>query len=131
MFRVFDQKEKVWVKDGVYLSPYDDLTMYKKKPFVSKLALMADQRYVWQRDIGLTDKKDKLIFEGDICRANIISGKDTTFEIIGLVSYEPAHASFYLFDFDNSKYYTLGDYRCKQMEIIGNICENRYLLPNI
>ncbi len=33
MYRVFDKKEKCWVKDGIYLSPNNDLSTSKKAIF--------------------------------------------------------------------------------------------------
>ena len=121
MFRVFDNVKKVWAT-----------VRYDKKIFLSifsRLIQTYDDRYIAHRDIGLSDKNDKLIFEGDICKIELKDNEKQTTEVIGLICYEPTHAAFYLFDFKNSQYYTLGVDKCKQMIVIGNVCENRDLFP--
>lgn len=122
MYRVYDNKEKRWVKEGVYLSPNNDLSISKKALFgAERLSLVSDQRYVYQNDIGLYDKKKKLIFEGDICKIEHLG-------VVGVVAYVSEHASYYVLDDKNLKYYTLGEERCEQIEVIGNIFENEYLM---
>jgi hypothetical protein len=122
MYRVFDNVEKRWVREGIYLSPNNDLSTSKKVLFGSeKLSLVSSQRYIFHRDIGLCDKNEVLIFEGDI-------GKIKSLDSIGLITYVPEHASYYLLDYKNSKYYTLGEANCKEIEIIGNVLENSNLI---
>ena len=123
MFRVFDNKEKKWVKEGIYLSPNNDLSTSKKALFgTEKLSLASDNRYIWHRDIGLTDKNNKLVFEGDICKA-----KDGVFT--GVVAYVREHAAYYLLDDEHMTYYPLGVQYMDMVEVIGNIFENQDLLP--
>ena len=125
MYRVWDNVEQGWVQDCIYLSPNDDLSMAKARKSLfgtTKLNLVSDQRYIYQRDIGLLDKKKNLIFEGDICSTK--SG-----DVMGVIAYVPEHASYYLLDDRTMKYYPLGEERCKQLEVIGNIFENKDLLP--
>lgn len=124
MYRVFDNVEHGWVQDCIYLSPNDDLSMVKTKKSLfgnTKLNLVSDKRYICQRDIGLLDKKKNLIFEGDIC-----STKSN--DIMGVIAYVPEHASYYLLDDRTMKYYPLSEVRCKQLEVIGNVFENKDLL---
>ena len=124
MYRVYDNKEKRFVREGIYLSPNDDLSTSKKALFgTEKLSLVSDQRYTFHKDIGLYDKNNILIFEGDICRIQFLDS-------IGMVAYVPEHAAYYLFDYKNSKYYTLGTAQCKEVEIIGNIFDNADLLQD-
>lgn len=126
MYRVFDRKEKCWVKEGIYLSPNNDLSTSKNAVFGNvKLSLASDERYIWHRDIGLYDKDKVLIYEGDIVEVNLDEEK----KIIALVSYSLELASYILLDFKTHKYYTLGTNRCKFIKIIGNIFDNRDLLP--
>lgn len=124
MYRVYDNKEKVWLRDGFFISPNGDMYISEKNLFSNKLVLASEQRYVVQHEVNLYDKKGRLIFEGDICK---IAERN----VIGVIAYIPEHASYYLLDNKNMKYYPLyeksvGEYA----EIIGNVCENSDLLPS-
>lgn len=123
MFRVYDTKEKRWVREGVFLSPNDDLNETKKSMFgKSKLSLIPDCRYAVTRDIGTYDKNGTLIYEGDILKSD-------ENDIIGLVAYIPDKAAFVLLDYRKSKFYPLGTEICKdRLTIIGNNFENPELL---
>ena len=122
MYRVYNNKEKCWVRDGVYLSPNNDLSTSKKTLFgAEKLSLVSDNRYTWHRDIGLYDKNNKLVFEGDICKC-----KDGVFT--GVVSYVREHAAYYLLDDEHMTYYPLGVEHMDMVEVIGNVLENQDLL---
>lgn len=125
MYRVFDKFEQKWIKENVYLAPNDDLFISKKALFgTEKLSLVSSERYIYQKDTGLSDCNNKLIYEGDIC-------KFEQSEIVGLVAFSPEHASYYLFDYDNFKYYVLNLESCKQVKVVGNIFENRDLMPSL
>ena len=114
MFRVYDNVENCWVKDGIYLSPNDDLFKSKKALFgTEKLSLVSDIRYTWQRDTGLTDKNGKIVFEGDICKA-----KDGVFT--GVVAYVYEHAGYYLLDDEHMTYYPLGVEYMNMIDTISN-----------
>lgn len=129
MYRVFDRKEKHWVKEGIYLSPNNDLSTSKNAVFGNvKLSLASDERYTWHRDIGLHDKDKVLIYEGDIVEVDF-SELGVKEKIITLVTYASENASYILLDFKTHKYYTLGTNRCKFIKVIGNIFDNRDLLP--
>lgn len=118
MYRVFDTKEKIWVREGIYLSPNNDLNQEKKAVFSKKLSLIPDCRYVVTRDIGLIDKSESPIYEGDILRSE-------QNDITGVVAYVPDIAAFVLLDYRTSKYYSLGVNVCKErLTIIGNTFEN-------
>lgn len=122
MYRVYDNEKKKWVTEGIYLSPNDELSTSKKALFgAEKLSLVSEERYTYHRDIGLEDGNGNLIFEGDICKA-------TSHNIMGVVAYVPEHASYYLLDDVNLKYYPLGEDYCKNIEIIGNVFDNREFL---
>lgn len=124
MYRVYDNKEHCWVNKGIYISPNDGLSISKKVLFgTEKLNLVSNKRYTFHRDIGLHDKNNILIFEGDICK---ITTDDS--EVIGIVAYCAEHASYYIFDYINSHYYTMGLYKCDKIEVIGNVLDDDYLL---
>lgn len=122
MYRVFDTKENKWVREGIYLSPNDDLNQEKNTMFSKKLSLIPDCRYAVTKDIGLIDKNESPIYEGDILR----SEQD---DITGEVAYVPEIAAYVLLDYRTSKYYSLGVNICKErLSIIGNTFENPELL---
>lgn len=122
MFKVFDKKEKCWIEEDIYLSPNNDLFISAKTLFgTEKLHLVSDKRYICQQDVGLSDVYDCLIYEGDICKIEHL-------DVVGVVAYASEHASYYLFDDKNLKYYPLNEEYCKQMEIIGNVLEDNDLL---
>lgn len=124
MYRVYDNKKKVWLREGFFISPNGDMYIPEKSLFLNKLVLASEQRFVIQNEIKMNDKNGKLIFEGDICK---IAERN----VIGVITYIPEHASYYLLDNKNFKYYPLheksvGEYA----EVIGNVCENSDLLPS-
>lgn len=122
MFRVFDKVKNCWVRDGVYLSPNNDLFISKKTLFgTEKLSLVSDYRYTYHKDIGLYDKNDKLVFEGDICKC-----KDGAFT--GVVAYVREHAAYYLLDDEHMTYYPLDVEHMDMVEVIGNVFENQNLI---
>ena len=124
MYRVFDNVKKKWVREGIYLSPNNDLSTSKKALFgTEKLSLVSEHRYTYHRDIGLCDKNGVLIFEGDI-------GKVERINVIGVIAYVAEHASYYLLDEKDYKFYPLSEERCREIEVIGNVFENKNLLPS-
>jgi hypothetical protein len=120
MYRVYDKKEKKWSQDNFYLSKNEDLYISKKSWFGrEKLTLVPSIQYVWQKDIGLYDKNDTLIYEGDICKIESL-------DIAGIITYVSEFAAFVLLDYDNNKYYELSKERCSNdVVIVGNIFENQ------
>lgn len=124
MYKIYDTNEKSWVKDNVYLAPNGDIYIAKKTLFgTEKLSLVSSQRYISLNNIRIFDKNSKPIFEGDICKIEAVNA-------IGVVGYTEEHASYYLFDYNNSKYYSLGFDKGKEIEIIGNMLDNPDLMPS-
>ena len=126
MYRVYDKQKKRWLKHGIYLAPNGELyilekTVFKKK---EKLVAVSDDRYIYHRDIGLTDKNDVLIYEGDIVEAMI--NEDET--INAEVAYVDHIASYVLLDYKAGRYYSLGTERAKLIEVIGNVFDTPELL---
>ena len=127
MYRVYDNKKRCWVRDDFFISPNGDMYVFDKhifQKFSHKLVLVPEQRFTVQHGIGMNDRNGKQIFEGDIC-------KITARNVIGVITYIPQHASYYLLDDKNLKYYPLYEKLIgEQVEVIGNVCENNDLLPS-
>lgn len=121
MYRVYDNKRRCWV-DDIFYSPNDEPYVSKSNMFhVLYLTSVDDTRYICQKDIGLIDKNENVIFEGDIC-------KHEESGMIGLIAYSPEQASYLLFNNKEMCYYPIGMEVCKKLIVIGNIMENRDLI---
>lgn len=125
--RVYDTKEKRWVKEGIYLDLNNgDLYMIKKSKFgKEKLELVSPERYIWHDDIGLTDKNKVLIHEGDIVEAHVAEDR----YIIGMITYASELSAYIILSFNPNEYYILGDKISGEIKQIGNVIENKDLLP--
>lgn len=126
MYRVYDTQKKRWLKYDIYLMPNEDLYMLEKPIFRkrNKLVQLSKERYVYHRDIGLTDKNGVLIYQGDIVKANINEGEYINAE----VAYVEHIASYVILDFKEGRYYSLGTEECSHLEIIGNVFDTPELL---
>lgn len=115
MYRVYDKKKRLWLRDKVYLAPNEDLYLLKKRLcFLKTITLVSDNRYVFQNCINERDKNNKWIFEGDICKFDN--------DDVGLITYSNEMAAYILLDYNNEEYYTLTDEICNsRLEIVGNI----------
>lgn len=126
MYRVYDNEKKCWVKEDIFLSPIEDVIIFVNNLFGRKKpSLVPSSRYVYQRDIELLDKDDVLMYEGDI-----VQGDTTDIHFIGIITYLPQLASYVVLDYHTGKYYSLGEKQRKLIKIIGNIFDNRDMLPS-
>lgn len=119
MFRVFDNERKEWIKKNVYLSPNGDLFLIKQSLFgMVKVPLALDsERYICHQDIGLYDKEQTLIYEGDYLKAKVAEDK----EVIGMVCYAYELSGYVILCSDSYEYYTLGSNVVSETLIIGNV----------
>lgn len=119
MFRVYDNVEKRWVKDNIYLSPNDELFQIKQSLFgMVKVPLTLDsERYIYHRDINLYDKNGILVYEGDYIYARVAEDKTE----IGLVCYAHELSSYVILCVDNDTFYTLGSNVSSDIQVIGNV----------
>ncbi len=126
MYRVYDQQKKRWIRYNIYLTPNEELYMLEKPIFRKRNTLrqLSTDRYVYHRDIGLTDKNGALIYQGDIVKANINEDEYINAE----VAYVEHIASYVILDFKEGRYYSLGTEECSHLEVIGNVFDTPELL---
>lgn len=118
-FRVRDTFKSRWVKDNVYLNSDGELFLIKQSLFgmvKCPLALSAD-RYVYHRDIGLIDKNENEVFEGDYIQAQVSEDKS----VIGLVAFAVELSAWVILCVDSDEFYTLGSETTEFIEVIGNV----------
>lgn len=124
MFRLYDHKQKAWVKDEFYVSFFGDVYLSKKSLFGNvKMSLASETRYTLHQDIGAYDINNKLIFEGDICR------NCNNHDIVCVVGYYPEQAAFLLFEPKYDAKYRMNAVMIdsnsrSEMEIVGNVFDN-------
>lgn len=119
-YRVYDKKKRRFVTDNVYLTPDGELVESKKSLFGNKLTFVDQNRFVYQRAIGLTDKNDIPIFVGDYLKAQV----SETEEITGLVTYSEQLSSYVILNFDTDEYFTLGETVKELIEVSGNVFDD-------
>lgn len=126
MFRVFDTESHEWVNDNVYLNPNGELFLIKQSVFgwVKVPLELSQDRYVYHVDIGLYDKNDSLVYEGDYILAELAENRS----VVGLVAYVH-EISAYVILCDDDMFYTLGSNVCDHIEIIGNVFDG-YVIDN-
>lgn len=128
MYRVYDYEKKKFINDKIYLSPHPNSELYiLKKNFIGrdKLIIASPERFICQKDINLFDKNNKLIFEGDIVEANVSEDRIVT----GMIVYAHEFSAYIILCYDTNEYFTLGESVCKYVEVIGNVMENKELMP--
>lgn len=118
-YRVWDKKKKRWVKDNILLTPDGELIESKKSLFGNKLTFVSENRYVYQKAIGLTDKNGKEIYIGDHLEANVAEDR----MVRGLVIFAEELSAYVIICFDSDEFFTLGTEICGYIEVIGNVFE--------
>lgn len=124
MYRAYDIENKCWVKDDIYLSPSPNNDLYILKRGVigkKKLILASSDKYIIHNEIGLYDKNNELVFEGDYVKAMV--GEDR--EVVGLVVFAHELSSYVILCVDSEEYFTLGTEVSKYIEVVGNIFDSR------
>lgn len=121
-FRVYDNDKQQWLKDNIYLSSNDDLFLIKQSLFgMIKVPLALDvERYICHRDIGLYDKHNVLVYEGDYIKAQVDEDK----EVVGLVAYAYDLSAYVILCVDSDEFYTLGSQVCEYIEVVGNVFDD-------
>ena len=124
MFRVYDNANKKWVNKEVFLSMNGELMMCVDSIFgTNRIRPLSDEKYTWHQSIGVCDKYDKMIYEGDICEIEL-EGET----IYCLVAYIHERASYMLLDNKYSAAYGFYKEVIDRIKIVGNIFENGDLI---
>lgn len=118
-YRVYDNEQKKWLKDNIYLTPDGELFLIKKSLFgMVKVPLALSQdRYIYHKAIELYDKNKKQVYEGDYIKAQV--GEDKS--VIGLVTFATELSSYVILCVDSDEFYTLGSEVTEYIEEIGNV----------
>jgi hypothetical protein len=119
-YRVFDKKKKRFVTDNVYLTPDGEIVESKKSLFGNKMTFVDQNRFVYQRSIGLADKNNTPIYVGDYLRAQVAEDE----EISGLVTYSEQLSSYVILNFKADEYYPLGESVREFIEVDGNVFDD-------
>ncbi len=118
-YRVYDTKEKRWIKNKVYLTPDGELYIINQSVLGwTKLShVLSGDRYVYHIDIDLYDKNDVLVYEYDYIKAQV----DKDRAVIGIVAYAHELSSYVILCVDSDEFYTLGTEVCEYIEVVGNV----------
>ena len=119
-YRVYDKKKKRFVTDNIYLTPEGDLVESKKSIWGNKMTFVDQNRYVYQRYIGLVDRENHPIFIGDYLEAVVADDEI----IVGIVTFAEELSSYIIWCFENEKWLTLGTDVCDRIRIIGNVFDD-------
>lgn len=119
VYRVYDNKRKKWIKNGVYLSPNGELFKIKQGVLgLTKVPLTLDgERYIYHQAIDLYDKHQKQVYEGDYICAQVDKDKS----VIGLVAFAHELSSWVILCVDSDDFFTLGSETTEFIEVIGNV----------
>lgn len=128
MFRVRNIEKDKWEIGEFYVSHDGVLAKVNrlKSMFGNEkisIKLLSDVKYVRQQDTGYADKYGNRIYEGDICKITIDDE-----HIICVVAYIPSRASYMLLDNKYSAYYTFHNEVREQIEVVGNVFDNKNLV---
>lgn len=119
-YRVFDKKRKKWVNDDVYLNPEGELFKSGKLFLgMNKPTFLDQNRYVYQRYIELSDKNGTPVFVWDVLEAHVEDGI-----VKGVVIFAKELSSYVILCDEINKYYVLGEYVVKEIEVIGNVFDD-------
>lgn len=121
-YRVFDKKKKRWV-DKVFMTPDGDLLKSDKSVLGwTKPTFMSENRYVYQKSIGLSDKNNKMVYIGDYLEAEVANDR----VVRGMVTYAEELSAYIILCFDSDEYFTLGTEICKYIKIVGNVFDKPF-----
>lgn len=119
-FRVYDKKKRKFVTDNIYLTPDGELVESKKSLWGNKMTFVDQNRYVYQRYIGLEDKNNISIYIGDTLEAQVAEDR----VIRGIVTFAPELSAYIILCFESEEYFTLGESVCDLITVVGNVFDD-------
>lgn len=119
-FRVYDKKKRKFVTDNIYLTPDGELVESKKSLWGNKMTFVDQNRYVYQRYIGLEDKNNISIYIGDTLEAQVAEDRI----IKGIVTFAPELSAYIILCFESEEYFTLGESVCDLITVVGNVFDD-------
>lgn len=119
-FRVYDKKKRKFVTDNIYLTPDGELVESKKSLWGNKMTFVDQNRYVYQRYIGLEDKNNISIYIGDTLEAQVAEDRI----IKGMVTFAPELSAYIIMCFESEEYFTLGESVCDLITVVGNVFDD-------
>lgn len=118
MFRVYDNVEKCWIKDDVYLNTDGELYLIKRSRLgQSKMVKLSQERYIYHKAIDLWDKENIRVFEGDYIQAQVDEGVSK----VGLVAFAHELSAYVILCVDSDEFYTLGSEVKEHINVCGNV----------
>lgn len=119
-FRVWDKKKKKWMHENIYLNPNGELLKANKSVLGwTKPTFISEDRYVYQKAIGLNDKNGTMIYIGDYLEAQVAENRVVT----GIVTFAEELSAYIILCFDTDEFFTLGTEICEYIQVIGNVFE--------
>ncbi len=119
-YRVYDKKRKKFITDNIFLTPDGELVESKKSLCGNKMTFVDQNRYVYQRYIGLNDMNNDPIYIGDILEAQVADNET----VQGIVTYAEELAAYIILCFDSGEYFVLGQSICGRIRIVGNVFDD-------
>ena len=127
-YRVFDKENREWVHhDKILISCVENklLTCGNAVFGWQKLKELPEGRYLFLKSLGIVDKHGVELYEGDICTVDMEEGHEDGDKITVEIAYIEERASYFMFDWEHSKYYSFGDGISEIIEVIGNVCDDK------
>ena len=134
-FRVWDIKYKDWMKDDcIGIDATGQILTYRQGGMIGSCWIQDENKdFIIQQFIGLLDKNNKEIYEGDLVNVTLRAmgavavSKDESPDIrLGYIFYEENTCAFRV-QLKANQYCIFGG---GDLEVIGNVFENQELLKN-
>lgn len=125
-YRVFDLKNREWVDpDKILISCGENrlLTCGNAVLGWQKLKELPEDKYLFHKSLGIVDKHGVELYEGDICTVDMPEGHEDGDTITVEIAYIKEYASYFMFDWAHSKYYSFNEGIGDIIEVVNNVCD--------